>query len=205
MHVLNIGLCVGVLAVTGIVQAQSRDYDVHDFERIYFSGTGTLNVIQRNGSGGAQASADAAVLSGLEMESTDGALFIDSKSRSIDVDELVIDVTLSRLVEIVSDGRGVVRLNGLETEDLTLEGKGSGAFQVDSLNVNPGSHFSPWSIHSVSVAICSGASGSAFFGMRSSGSAWLRRMMNSLSAALPGIAVSDSSSASRVSNESLPL
>lgn len=115
--------------------AESRLFELDDFERIYFSGIGTLHLIQGDAPS-AVAVAEPFILDQLVIDSSDGVLYIDSEASNIAASGLVIDITVSLLRELVSDGLGIVNSIDLAVDDLLLEGRGAGKFTFSNLRAD---------------------------------------------------------------------
>ncbi|MCZ6642905.1 MAG: DUF2807 domain-containing protein [Gammaproteobacteria bacterium] len=125
-----------VLASSGI--AETRSYPVTDFNRIYFSGTGTVYISQ-----GVQLSQDGATivraqgsrdtLNHLIVEVSDGVLFIESFGQ--ESADLIVNLSIHELRELVSEG-GVVVAESLKVGDLMLEGKGASSFRLEQLEAD---------------------------------------------------------------------
>ncbi|MDH3644415.1 MAG: DUF2807 domain-containing protein [Gammaproteobacteria bacterium] len=116
----------------------NRDYGVAPFERVYFSGTGTVNLIQGD-SPAVNIEASQDVFDYLTVEAHDGALFIDTDGVAAEAagrKALTINLTITNLRELVSIGSGVVRGSGLNVDDLTLEGDGAGFIDIANLRAD---------------------------------------------------------------------
>ena len=118
---------------------ESRMFELEEFERVYFTGTGTLHLIQGD-IPSAVALGASSTLDELMIVSSDGVLYIDSETVDLAADDLVIDITFTQLRELVSDGLGIVDSKDLAVNDLLLEGRGAGKFtfanlQADELTV----------------------------------------------------------------------
>ena len=123
-----------VVSLTGWT-TESRRFELDDFDRVYFSGIGTLRLIQ-GGKPAAVAAGDPLTLDQLVIDSSDGILYIDSEASNIAADGLVIEITVSRLRELVSDGLGVISSTDLAVDKLVLEGRGAGKFTFANLRAD---------------------------------------------------------------------
>ena len=123
-----------VVSLTGWT-TESRRFELDDFDRVYFSGIGTLRLIQ-GGKPAAVAAGDPLTLDQLVIDSSDGILYIDSEASNIAADGLVIEITVSRLRELVSDGLGVISSTDLAVDKLVLEGRGAGKFTFSNLRAD---------------------------------------------------------------------
>ena len=126
-------LLVGLGAQADSAGSLHRDYPIAGFDRIYFTGAGTLRLTQGT-QPALNAMASAEVLDRLVIETYDGALFIESPESARD--HLVIELTVMNVREVVNDGRGVVTSESLKVSDLLLEGRGNGSFQLDELQAD---------------------------------------------------------------------
>jgi hypothetical protein len=133
------GLCAAMIAAVALAHplaAATRDFEVGTFDRIYFTGTGTLNLVQdRTAPTATVAHGSDAVLDALSIETSDGALYIDARLKDIELDDLTLDITLNDLRELVSDGRGRVTAGRIEASDLSIDGHGAGTFELGELEV----------------------------------------------------------------------
>ena len=129
-------LLIALLAVsfTGWT-TESRTFELEEFERVYFTGTGTLHLIQGD-LPSAVAMGESSTLDELTIVSSDGVLYIDSEALDLAADDLVIDITFTQLRELVSDGLGIVDAKDLAVEDLLLEGRGAGKFTFANLKAD---------------------------------------------------------------------
>ena len=114
---------------------ESRRFELDDFDRVYFSGIGTLRLIQGDDPA-AVAMGEPFILDQLVVDSSDGILYIESEASNIAADGLVIEITVSRLRELVSDGLGIVNSTDLAVDDLMLEGRGAGKFTFANLRAD---------------------------------------------------------------------
>jgi len=120
-----------VMANSGL--AEDRTYAVDDFDRIYFSGAGTVRVIQ-DGEPSVTAQGRKQTLDQLIIESSDGTLFIESRDRTSD--DLVLNLSIRNLRELVSSGRSLVLADSLKVGNLALAGTGAGSFRVQDLEAD---------------------------------------------------------------------
>lgn len=114
---------------------ESRTFELESFDRIHFTGIGTLHLIQGD-IPSAVAVGEAPALDELLVDSSDGVLYIDSEAQNIATDDLVIDITVSRLRELTSNGLGIVNSKDLIADDLLLEGRGAGRFTFANLRAD---------------------------------------------------------------------
>lgn len=114
---------------------ESRRFELDDFDRVYFSGIGTLRLIQGDDPA-AVAMGEPFTLDQLVVDSSDGILYIESEASNIAADGLVIEITVSRLRELVSDGLGIINSTDLAVDDLMLEGRGAGKFTFANLRAD---------------------------------------------------------------------
>jgi hypothetical protein len=133
--VLSGSLLVCLMIAALNARAEVSTYQVDDFQRIYFTGAGTLKLIQGE-TVSASAKADAQILAGLTVDVSDGVLYVDAEPTGHRADDLVISLTVTDLRELVSDGDGIIQAESLILENLTLEGKGAGRFSFNNLHAN---------------------------------------------------------------------
>jgi hypothetical protein len=132
------GLAAAPLAFAGAQNGLSREYEVAAFDRVYFSGPGTLRLRQGHAPS-LQAQATAEVLDLLVVETYDGALFIESpelNAAELNAESLIINLTLVELREVVSNGRGLIVGQSLKVANLSLEGNGAGRFHFSGLEAH---------------------------------------------------------------------
>jgi hypothetical protein len=120
-------------------QQVSEERFVEPFEHIYLNGSAQLHLVQsrdgeRQRTGHVRISGSPASLERLTIENADGVLYIDAGDRD-DPEDLVIYLTVSVLSEVVTQGRGQVFADGLTLDSLSLEGHGSGRFELKRLDV----------------------------------------------------------------------
>ncbi len=127
---LSVILLFSVAVHASSLAAQHARYEIGGFDRVYFSGSGTLRLTQGNAPA-LVAQAEREVLEGLVVEIHDGALFIESAA--VGSERLVIDLTLEDLRELVSDGHSRVVGDSLRLDHVALEGKGDSAIRLDGL------------------------------------------------------------------------
>ena len=127
------GLAAAPLAIASAQNGLSREYEVAAFDRVYFSGPGTLRLRQGHAPS-LQAQATAEVLDLLVVETYDGALFIESPE--LNAESLIINLTLVELREVVSNGRGLIVGQSLKVANLSLEGNGAGRFHFSGLEAH---------------------------------------------------------------------
>ena len=121
------------LAFASAQNGLSREYEVESFDRVYFSGPGTLRLRQGDAPS-LQAQASAEVLDLLVVETYDGVLFIESPETN--AESLIINLTLSELREVVSNGRSLIVGQSLKVANLSLEGNGAGRFDFSGLEAD---------------------------------------------------------------------
>lgn len=135
-------LVVAPIGAVGSAVAETRSYPVPEFNRIYFSGPGTVHLSQTKPQNGhlvqagtatvrAQGSRD--TLNQLIVEVSDGVLFIESFG--YDSHDLIVHLSIHELRELVSEG-GIVVADSLKVDDLTLEGKGASSFRLQRLEAD---------------------------------------------------------------------
>ena len=125
------GIVPSVMANSGL--AEDRTYAVAEFDRIYFSGAGTVRLIQ-DGQSTVSAHGRKHTLDQLIVETSDGTLFIESRDRGSD--DLILNLSIRDLRELVSNGRSMVLADSLNVGDLTLAGTGAGSFRVLDLEAD---------------------------------------------------------------------
>ena len=136
-----IGVCVaGIYSVhAGATQSITEERHVEPFEHIYLNGSAQLHLLQGQLEEGQNTSnvrvtGSPASLARLTFENADGVLYIDAGDRD-KVEDLMIYLTVSDLSEVVTEGRGQVFADGLTLDSLSLEGRGSGRFEIQRLVV----------------------------------------------------------------------
>ena len=104
------------------------------FERIYLDGAATIRLHQ-----GAEPEVDLTVDPShrdlVKVEVSDGALFVEV-DEELDSDEVQLDLTVVTLSEFVSAGAVRFTSDGLETNDLVIEDRGSGVYEFSDLSVD---------------------------------------------------------------------
>ena len=136
------GLC-GSLLLASVLTALplwgdpsvQRQYQFDNYQRIYLHGNAQLHLHQAEPGVDSQAMVSGASerLARLRFESADGVLYIDAGDA---VDELVIEINVSELKEIVSDGNAQIYAQGLTQSNLALEGRGASKFELKQLKVD---------------------------------------------------------------------
>jgi len=107
-----------------LMAPESRRLPVGEFDRVYFSGAGSVQLTQ--GSAAALEVRGAPdLLDSLRVETRDGALYIESSGLA---QALVVELQVADLKEFVSEGDA--RIAGV---GLRLEGNGAGSFHMERL------------------------------------------------------------------------
>jgi hypothetical protein len=102
---------------------------VGEFDRVYFSGAGTVRLTQGSPAR-LTVRAAARLIEGVDIETRDGVLYIKTTGPA---HELLVDLQVARLEEVVSEGDGHIIGDGLTFDVLRLEGNGAGSFQMERL------------------------------------------------------------------------
>lgn len=138
-------LVVAPMAGVSSAVAETRSYPVPEFNRIYFSGPGTVHLSQTvpqtkaqnvhlaQGTATVRAQGSRDTLNQLIVEVSDGVLFIESFG--YDSHDLIVHLSIRELRELVSEG-GIVVADSLKVDDLTLEGKGASSFRLQRLEAD---------------------------------------------------------------------
>lgn len=151
MNTVKAALAPALAAAVACSAEVDRDFTTGEpFERIHVSGPATLEIRQGEPTHVKVAGADS-VLAEVEIDVSDGTLFIDVGDEDLDVDAVRVDITTANLSEIYSDdairvtatdltagdlvvedrGRGDYRLSGLTARELTVDARGALNFVVD--------------------------------------------------------------------------
>ena len=139
-------LVVAPIAAVSSDIAETRSYPVSEFNRIYFSGPGTVHLSQTvpetkpqnvnlapAGTATVRAQGSRDTLNQLIVEVSDGVLFIESFG--YDSHDLIVHLAIHELRELVSEG-GIVVADSLKVDDLMLEGKGASSFRLQRLEAD---------------------------------------------------------------------
>lgn len=115
-----------MLCSSAAAALESRTLELGEFDRVHFSGHGTVRLTQGSNAQLA-ARGDEALLSAMKIETRDGALYIQTSGIGR---ELLLDLQVANLTEFVSEGDGRITGDDLSFGRLRLEGNGGGSFEL---------------------------------------------------------------------------
>ena len=129
VRIASLLLAAGAAAWVDPAEFPGSDAVSH-FDRVYLDGPVTLNVSQGDttkvsirGAGSAGSRDD------LLVEVVDGVLYVDATGLDADDDDVIVDVAVTDLAELVSQGATRVRATALNVDSLTVEGGGDFRFE----------------------------------------------------------------------------
>jgi hypothetical protein len=114
---------------TAVMARESRNVVVGEFDRVHFSGAGTVHLTQ-GGPSRLAVQGEHDILEALRIETHDGVLYIKSPRNPRG---LVLELRVANLEEFISEGDGRITGNDLSFDVLRLEGNGGGSFQMQRL------------------------------------------------------------------------
>jgi len=115
-------------------QHRERLVDVGVFNRIQLVGAASIE-IKQTGRGSVRITGAPQIMDELVIESSDGVLYIETNNQQ-GADELVIHLSVDELREIVSVGAAKIRASNLEAPELSLDGNGTGQFDIRDMRVD---------------------------------------------------------------------
>ena len=125
---------IGAPLLTHEVQQGRRLVDVGVFDRIQLVGAASVEIVQ-TGRGSIRVTGALEIMDELFIESSDGVLYIETSNHQ-GAGELVIHLSVDELREIVSVGSAKIHARDLESPELSLDGNGSGQFDISDMRVD---------------------------------------------------------------------
>ena len=122
-------LLVAAGSPSALMAPEIRQLPVGEFDRVYFSGAGSVQLTQGEAAT-LEVRGAPALLDALKVETRDGALYIESSGLA---QGLLVELQVADLKEFVSEGDARIAGTALHFDTLRLEGNGAGSFHMERL------------------------------------------------------------------------